>query len=601
MVFTPVDAPSAPVRDALVRAVRANDRRSLWSVAQGEGDSFVPAHPVARYALDGALRLAVLLAFVAAAVRRHTREGPRWLLGAVLAVSALGLALRLGLSAEAPMNAWPYSRVVPLAGALYGGPALGALSRALHLRVSLVDIIFRVDLLLAALTPAALFAHARAVLRDWRVALAAALLLAVHPSHLRFSRSDVEFLQSLLGSSLAFAALYGALADDDRRWRRLCAVMLPALCLGTYLTRPENIVFFPLDLAAFGVAAAGATVPRRRLLGVAALVTAPAVFAAVSHVLGLYRSEVAEGLSARTLQTAWETLRSTRFNTLINPYVTPPWITALAALGVVALWRRGERGRAAFLVAWLAVFFMVHSYVRPHEVLMQSRYHLHLVTPLLLMAAAAAPTILSRAPRAMWALAALTLATPWAWRGFIRDTAFYEMREFAFLRRASRRIPPGCTVLEFRGVPNAARPRDHFPSRLRRFGHRLQDGDVGSAWSVVTADAAGADGVEVLSAEARAALDAPGACTVIYLGMSCVAQRPVGSAEAPVCAELRRAGALERIAAETITGRVYDSMNVGHPHDARARVWGTLDLLPPGTPVPLALYRYRGRDPRPSR
>ena len=96
------------------------------------------------------------------------------------------------------MNAWPYSRVVPLAGALYNGPMLAWLSHALRVDVTLVGTIFKTDLFLAALTPAALFVHARAGLKDLRAALAALLLMATLPAHIRFSRSDVEFLQSLL-------------------------------------------------------------------------------------------------------------------------------------------------------------------------------------------------------------------------------------------------------------------------------------------------------------------------------------------------------------------------------------------------------------------
>lgn len=597
--FEPPDIASISLRRRLIETLRANDRRSLWSVGQSSRDVFVPRGRAARAALDGALLSAGLLAFLLAALRRHTREGPRWLLPAALGVTALGLGLRLALSQQAPMNAWPYSRVVPLAGAIYSGGALAAASRAMRFEVTLVDLIFSVDLVLAALTPAALFVHARAMLRDHRVALAAALLLATLPSHLRFSRSDVEFLQSLLLSSLAFTALYGALTDDDRRWRLACSAVLPALCLGTYLTRPENLVFFPLDLAAFAVAATGATIPRRRVVFVAALVAAPAALAAWAHLFAHYRAELADGLSRRTLQTAWETLRSTRYNTLINPAVTPPWITAGALLGLGVMWRSPLRRKGLFLLGWLAVFFVVHSYIRPHEVAMQARYHLHLVTPLILLAASVTPALAPRAPWALALLAALSLSTPWIYRGFVRDTAFYEMREFAFLRRETARVPRGCRVIEFRGVPDAAHPAHHFDSRLQRFANRLTDGTLRPAYEVVTADEVVAgDPVERVSRETRALLDARDGCVMLYLGLSCVAQRPPGTREAPVCEALRTWGTLEPVASETITGRVYDSMNIGHPAERRARVWGTLDLLPPGTPVRLELLRFALRQRR---
>jgi hypothetical protein len=594
--FAPPDVATNALRESLFRAVQANDRRSLWAAAQGTGDVVSPRGVLGRWALDGALLGALLVVFLGAAVRRHTREGPRWLLPAVLGVTAAGFALRLLLAREAPMNAWPYSRVVPLAGALYNGPMLAWLSRALHVDITLVGTIFKTDLALAALTPAALFVHARAGLKDLRAALAALLLMATLPAHIRFSRSDVEFLQSLLLSSLTFTALYGALGDERPRWRQACAVALPGLCLGTYLTRPENLVFYALDLAACAVAAAGTALPWRRVAAVGALVSVPAGIAAWGQLLARYRAELSEGLSTRTLRTAWETLRSTQHNTLINPAVTPPWVLALAALGLYALLRAGERRRAAFLVGWLAVFFVVHSYVRPHEVAMQARYHLHLATPLVLLAASAAPLLADRARAALAPLALLLLATPWIYRGFIQDTAFYEMREFAFVRRAAARVPWSCRVLEFRGVPDPTHPAHHFDSRWQRFANRVASGVPRVGIAVITADEAtpgltrGA--TERLSPAARAALDGPPGCVMVYLGLSCVAQRPEGMAESPVCTSLRTWGTLRPVAEETITGRVYDSMNIGHPTDRRARVWGTLDLLPPNTPVRLGLYRY---------
>lgn len=604
VAFHPPDVATNALRQRLFEAVRANDRTSLWAVARGGDEVLTPRGSLSRLALDGVVLLALLLAFLGAAVRRHTREGPAWLAPAVLGVSALGLVARLALSQEAPMNAWPYSRVVPLASAVYGGPVMAWFTRATHVDVSLVGTVFKLDLLLAALTPAALFAHARAALRDHRAALAAAVLLATLPAHIRFSRSDVEFLQSLLLSSLSFTALYGALGDERREWRALCAVALPPLCLGTYLTRPESLVFFPLDLAAFAVAAAGTSLPRRRVAVVGALVTAPALVAAWGFLFARYRAELAEGLSLRTLRTAGETLISTDYNTLINPSVTPPWLPLLAALGVYALLRAGDRRRAGFLLAWLGVFFVVHSYVRPHEVAMQARYHLHLATPLLLLAASAAPLIADRARAALAPLALLALATPWLYRGFIRDTAFFEMREFAFLRRVAPSVPWSCKVLEFRGVPDPSHPAHHFDSRWQRFAHRLSAGAPRFAVEVITADEAtpgitrGAS--ERLSAAARAALNNPSGCMMVYLGLSCVAQRPEGAVEAPVCTDLRGSGRLVPVVETTITGRVYDSMNVGHPTDRRARVWGTLDLLPPGTPVRLGLYRVQGAAPGPA-
>ncbi len=581
----------ASVRDALTRAVRAHDTRPLWSSAPGSSPRLAAERSLARLRPDGALVALAGLAFLVFALRRALRDTHRYTARALAAVALWGLAVRLALSPETIMNAWSYSRVVPLAGALYESAVTAWLS---HRRsVALVDVIFATDLAMASLTPLALFAHARALLRDERAALAAALLIATLPAHVRFSRSDVEFIQSLLASSLTFVALYGALRDDDRRWRRVCAVALPLLSLATYLTRPEAIVFLPLDAAALAVASRSADVPRRRIAFLAALIAAPAFVAVTWHLTLRYRGEVLDGLRIETLRSAARTLVSLRFNTLVNPSVTPPWVLPLAVVGAVLRWRAGERARVVFLVTWLAVFFVVHSYVRPDEVAMQARYHLHLVTPVVLLAAASAPWLLEGRRRALAvSLAGLTLAAPWLWRGFVRDTGFYEMQEFAALRRMAAQVPAGCTVVEFRGVPDAMRPEHHFDSRWARLGARMVNGQQTVVWRVVTADVvehAAPDAVEQPSTEARAVLAHPPSCARVYLGLSCVAQRRAGEAEAPVCAWMREAVRGAPLARETLRGRVYDAMNVGHP-SSRALRHDATRVLPAGRAIDVSLW-----------
>lgn len=601
LTFEPPTLPR-PLREALVSVIRSHDGPSMWALPSAAVWAPTIGGSARRVLFDGLVVSLLGLAFLVAALRRHLRDTPRGVGLALALIGALGLALGLAISVEAPMNAWPYSRVVPLAGALYAGPSLGWFVRVTGRPISLVDLVFVVDLALASLTPLALFAHARAVLRDWRVSLAAALLLATLPMHLRFSRSDVEFIQSLFASSMTFVALYGALSDGPRAWRLACTAALPFWSVATYLTRPENVVFFPLDLAALAVATRGASVPRRRVAVAAVLVCAPALFALVAHLLVMYRANLVDALRLHTLAAALSTLVNLRFNTLLNPSVTPPWLTPLAALGAFTLWRNGERARSAFLVGWLAAFFVAHSYVRPNEVAMQARYHLHLVTPLVLLAAASVPWLLARARYAVAVIAVASLAAPWLYLGFERDTDFYEMREFAFLRRVSARVPLRCTVLEFRGVPDASRPTMHFDARWRRLGARLTVDGLDSAWRVVTADELprGATGAsERLSESARAVLRNPSRCTMIYLGLSCVAQRAAGQREAAVCDALRTAGRFELVARETITGRVYDSMTIGHLAPAGVRARDTLGLLPRGTPVTLVLYRYLGAEAPP--
>src|SRR5262249_53150462 len=127
----------------------------------------------------------------------------------------------------------------------------------------LSDVLFGTTYVLAVLTPLVMYAHGRYVLADHRSALAATALLVVLPQHLRFSLSDVDMMQSLATSSLTFVVLYAALLDPWRAWRRLAFLVLPLLCIATYSSRPENLLFVALNLGAIyvcGRAVGGITV-----------------------------------------------------------------------------------------------------------------------------------------------------------------------------------------------------------------------------------------------------------------------------------------------------------------------------------------------------
>src|SRR6185369_355230 len=276
----------------------------------------------------------------------------------------LAAALRLLLSREAPMNVWPYERIIPIARHTFDGVVLPMLSRTTGTSFDLTEVIFKWDLVLASITPLVFFAHARYVLGDITSAFAAAAILTVLPNHLHFSRADSEFIQSLATSSLTFVVLYTALRDSSPRWRGLCFVLLPLLCTATYFVRPENMVFYPIDIGAI-LLTSGFGVPRVRQVLAFVLVSCAAAFAYVNFLLVRYAENIHEGLSVHTLVNAATMVFSPRLNTLINVSITPPGLTLLAAVGAVCLYRRGLPKRAIFLVAWLLGFFVVHSYVRP--------------------------------------------------------------------------------------------------------------------------------------------------------------------------------------------------------------------------------------------
>lgn len=549
---------------------------------------------------DGVVLYLAGLAFVLLVIRRQLREEPRWVPWGLAGVVTGGAAVRLAMAPVAPLNAWSYVRVIPLAERSYEGVVLPLASRALGLTVHLTAVIFSAGFALAAAAPLVLFAHARYVLKDGRSALAAAAILALLPLHIRFSHCDVEILQSLLTSSFTFVVLYCALTDASPSWRAACFLALPLLCLATYYARPEAIVFFPLDLG--GVLVASSASPRGRRALASALISAAAVFSVVNHLLTHYRHNVDDGLSVRTLHTAATTLFSLRHDMILNPWSSPPGLVLLAALGAATLWRAGERGRMAFLALWFLAFFVVHSYVVPTVPAMTARYHLNLVTPFVLLAAAATPALL-RAPVWVRVAAALyVVASPLVHRAFIRDVDYFEMREFAFLTAVRDRIPDRCTVLEFQPAVSTDNPSLLHGSRLARVGSILDRGAARWSWEVVPLGVLpplrpGEEPREVLSPAARAILRTPRPCTMLYLGLTCASHRPLSAPEAPVCAEARATLDLVPVAETRFRSRVYDSVAVGRLVSIDGATH-TVHALHDGSEVRLGLYRVRIRGAR---
>jgi hypothetical protein len=589
---------------ALADVVRNNDKGAFWpAVGPRPGVEDAPSsrfatgkkHWLTTLRPPAVLRDGVLL-FVSACVlmwlhlrRVLSSESRRIALGLV-AIVVIGGVLRLTISRETVMNVWPYNREVPLAHLAFHGFLLPAITAALKTRVYLTDIIFKTTLVLAIVTPFAFFAHARYVLRDTRAALFAAALLAVLPNHIRFSRADSEFIQSLATSSLTFVVLYTALRDPSKRWRSVCFALLPILSVATYFVRPENLFFWLVDIGAILLTSGDEAPLRRRLLAFVE-VTAAAAFAFVVHLLAQYKDSVQQGLSVRTITSAVSIFFDVRLNTLVNPAITPPGITLLAVAGGVLLFRRGERARAAFLTLWLLGFFVVHSFVRPSEPAMQARYHLHLITPLLLLAASALPE-LARLPRPYLVAGALYFAaSPILHLGFERDVGFNEMQEFNFLRTAGRAIPDGCTVIELSPAVGID-PRVTLASRLDRISIVLDRGSIEHAFKVINMGRTteGGEPAETLSAEAQDVLRAPPPCLMIYEGLTCRSHRPSGVARAPACDAALRAIDASPVVSASFRSRIYDEVLAGRLMPTKDGRTLCVQRLVPGEEIPLTLY-----------
>lgn len=542
---------------------------------------------------DGLVLGAVVLVVLLLHLRRVLRELPRRVTLALVAIFVAGLAIRLACARETIMNAWPYQRIVPLAARIAGGEIVGYLAREHGLRLHLTDVIFRTDLVIAALTPVVLFAHARYLLRDHRGALVAAAIMAVLPLHVRFSRSDTEILQSICSSSLTFVVLYTALRERSAGWRRACFVLLPALSLATYWVRPENMVFYALDLLGILLTAGpGVTIARRVFAAVE--VTVAASVALWGHLLATYGGSVAEGMTVQTLRNFAALVLDPRLNTLVNPRITPPIVTLLAFAGAVLLWRAGERLRAVFLVGWIGILFLVISFIKVNVPEMQARYHLNLITPLCVLAAAALVALVDRRPRAGWAVAAWVALSPAIHLGFIRDTAFNESLEFEFLRASRDRIPAGCTIIEYMPSPTRDGTWQPMASRLARIGALAGSRAFDRfEWKVVNAwRGPPKDGEDALSPEARAALGGAG-CLVVYEGLTCLSHRQTDGAPAAECEALRPFLPAAPVAETVIASRVYDEVNAGWMLRRPNGMMRVQPQLEPGRAIPLRLYRVR--------
>lgn len=547
---------------------------------------------------DGVLFL-LLVTWGLTAVLRRQLEGSAARIPALLAgITVLGAVLRLAIARDAPMNAFAFQRVLPLAAQIIHGPTLSLLSAGTGEVFYLTGVISWTNFALACLTPPALFAHARYLLRDERAALAAAAFIALLPMHIRFSRSDVQFIASLLSSSLTFVALYGSLTEREPGRARAFLVLLPILSLATYLSRPENIIFAVLDGGAI-LLYADREVPRRRRALVIALVLAAAAWSMRINLLAHFSANVRDGLSPRTLLNALRVLVDPARNTLLNPRVTPTGLGLLAALGFARLWRTGERRRALFLAAWLGAFFVVHSYVFAQPMMM-ARYHLHLVTPVILLAAAGVPWLLDRAPRAALALGVYACAWPLLHLPFERDVRFSEMHELAFLKSLRGRVPEGCAVLEFTPATSPMMPEQPEASRVGRASSALIEGRLAPAIRFVSL-ASFAPGrrytardAETLTDEARALLASPPRCLMLYQGLTCRTHVPTGMTLAPACAEALARVRVEAVSAVSFAARRYDDPNVGRLVDDGRGGTRSVVAVPDGERVTLTLWRVLG-------
>jgi hypothetical protein len=558
-------AESPPGAELALRNLReriaANDDGQFWAaapVAEGAMIEDVRTRRVLAWMSDGlvlALGLSLLLVLLLQDTLRDALPWQRWTL---LGIVIVGVLLRLWLPIRVSMDPWSYTRVLVVAKLVYAGPLLATVHPG---PLYLSELLHTTSLVLSMLAPLAIYPHARSVLLDSRAALVVAALLAVLPMHLRFSASDTGFMPMITLASLAFAATYSALHEPRRGRAALMLAFVPVLVALLFLLRPLDAIYVPLLL---GLPFIGQGVhehrPRPALMRVALLglvLLGVTLGVGVPHLLAEHGHDIDAGLDLETLRSALGVLFSVRFNALLNPSITPPGLLLLALLGAFDLARRRRVRLLGYLLVWMASFLVVSAYVVPREPLMQARYHLHLVTPFLLLAAVGVDAGLrqlgsARGRMLTGLVAAYLAASPLIHWRFIRDVEFNEMREWLFVHELREQIEPGCVVLEHTGMGT--------DSRMERVGAYIEAGVPRQRFTHISL--ARDDEGQQLSDEALAALTDPPECLYLLQALPCFSAKRDEQPIAPVCHDAIGWLLHEEITRVGFESRVYDE-NLG--------------------------------------
>ncbi len=553
-------AGSEPAIAALLAALERNDDGQFWAVhgaiaGDGEPESRFSDH-LPGWLKDGLLALAIMAGIAGALLIHSLREAPRWIAWGLLGVVVLGVVVRLGLTREATLEPWSYSRFMVVARAVYEGPMLAVLHPE---PVYMTSVITTTVLACSLVAPIPVFLLARYLLASDRAALVCAGLVAVLPLHIRFSHGDVASIPSLTISALVFAMIQAAGREPKLRWpiTMLAGFAVPMLL--TFSLRPLNILYAPLLFATLfidqGMASDKPPVDNRRIAAIGLVLAGLTIGFGIPELLRDFGGQVREGLSIQTIVSAIEVLFSFEYNSLLNPRFTPPGLTALAVYGVVDLIARKRWRLVVFLAGWLLASLGTHAYVVPMSPFMQARYHLHLVVPFVCLAACGIEAALVRLhghrhQRLLTlGMFGYLLASPVIHLGFIRDVEFNDQREWVWVHGLRETIPADCTIVEYGGRASGA--------RFARVGAYVAESMPGKRWTVIEIPEP-AEGEPELSDEVRELLLDPPECAYWYEGMPCFGNRPPDTAIAPVCDAIPGFVELEEVERLEFESRPYD-------------------------------------------
>jgi hypothetical protein len=540
--------------------------------------------------------LAVAVAANAPSLRAHampgTRRAAQWLAGIVLA----GAALRWLVPADvmrgnyngygqlrmlvAPLLGDQMGPGVPAASSTAYVPPGGAVPAALlgSLFPLGVEGLFQIGRVIGTLGILAAFAGAKAWSRDDRVALAAALVTAVDPVHVRFSASEDPMPLVAALDWLALAGLVFALRHGSPRGLALAAAAL------------VHVAYAKLDGAVVAVALAGMAwiewrarargADERRALKKAALAWGGAAAALLVPLAILVWEapnyfENPQYLGQGVSGFLWTLRKLPRMlvteNALTSLAYAPAGLTLLALTGLAAAWS-ARRREALVLIAYLAVLYLRFFAHFPHPlahdgVIGDVRWNLHADVAWLLLLGRGVAWWLDRplmrplgarvAAGALVALSFVTTASFWT-------HAWADQRESRFLRASAARFAPGrpcalVTAFHNQSVDRAISVYANAPVPLLRLA-------TGTDFPVRTVDEALRD--------ARFPWD----CAAYFRGLGCAQfgygpEAPPALDERPECAAAEARLDLAPVAEERFEFERYSGFRV-HAREVRIGLYG---------------------------
>jgi hypothetical protein len=511
-----IDTKYKPLQAALVQRISTHGDAVRWKQTP---KSEPPLH---EHSLEFAFPF-LLLVLAGLTVQALASVSP-WVRWTLLALVVAGAALRWWLAPDTTLGVWPYSREQYLVQSLWRSPLFQFVQAAFGQRIFALDLSHHVTLLLAVLSPLAVFAHASSLLKDPRAALFAVAVFVTYPSHIRFSHSETELVGSILLGTMSLALTHSAVGSATARARWLAgAALVPVLWLA-FATREVNIVLWPLIWVTLVLAAADKPLPRRAAVALA--VGGLGTVNLWQRILPLVGQVGPGGSQASSSPlSVLASMIDPAMNTLIHPGITPALVWFAVLAGAVLGLRHTPRV-TGYLLAWLAAYYLIHLVAMTRGPLMNSRYHLHLISPIALLAGSAVPALLTRWPRLVVPLVVWLATTPLLHQRFIGDTVYWEQVEYNFLRQVRSHIAPGCTVIEVVDPVQAdAEPRFARLSQAMVAGRPVQ---VWPSVVLVPAFQLGSPKVKQLAQIAPETLFVdqvtaipPNRCQYLYLGLPC--------------------------------------------------------------------------------